>query len=152
MDKLKGIEHLKNSMTRMVSIPAEEWAAYEKHLAAHSFGKNAFLVRAGEVVSHFYFISQGLVRLFYTTEDGKEFNKHFAMEHQIAGSSFSFLNRSLCEFSVQALEDTETIVLPDLAVSKYFQTRHPCWERLARLNAEHVLFVKEAREKELLLD
>jgi CRP-like cAMP-binding protein len=33
-----------------------------------------------------------------------------------------------------------------------FYDRHACWERLGRKNAEQLVLIKEAREKELLLD
>ena len=152
MEKLKGVQQLKKELTRIASIPDSEWELYEQHLSEKTFEKSTFLVRAGDVVKNFYFITSGLVRFFYTTEDGKEFNKHFAMENDFAGSFYSFLNHSPCEFTIQALEFTQAIVLPDLSTSKAFHDRHPCWELLGRKNAEGVLFIKEAREKELLLD
>jgi hypothetical protein len=74
------------------------------------------------------------------------------MENGVAGSYYSFLTDSPCGFSIQALEETETIVLPDLDTLNDLHDRHPCWERLSRKNVENLVFIKEAREKELLLD
>jgi CRP-like cAMP-binding protein len=116
-----------------------------------SFEKHAYLVRAGDVVENFYFILDGLVRFFYSTEDGKEFNKYFAMESGFAGSFHSLVLQVPCGFFIQALEDTHTLVLPNRLLRELYD-RHPCWERLGRGNAEHLLLIKEARERELLLD
>jgi CRP-like cAMP-binding protein len=103
------------------------------------------------VAGSFFFIVQGLVRFFYLTEDGKEFNKHFAMENRYAGSFHSFVLNEPCGFSIQAMEKTRTLVLPYQLLSELYE-RHACWERMGRTNAERLALIKEAREKELLLD
>jgi CRP-like cAMP-binding protein len=103
------------------------------------------------VAENFYFITRGLVRFFYCTRDGKEFNKHFAMENDFAGSFHSLVLNEPCPFFIEALEKTETIVLP-VNILNQFYDRHACWERLGRKSAERLVLIKEAREKELLLD
>jgi CRP-like cAMP-binding protein len=151
MRNLTGLEQFRKVMTNMVSIPDTEWECLVPHLSERTFEKNSYLVRAGDVVNNFYFIVKGLVRFFYCTEDGKEFNKHFAMENGFAGSFHSFVLHAPCGFYIQALEHTTTIVLPNRTLHALYD-RHACWERLGRKNAEHLLLIKEAREKELLLD
>lgn len=147
----RGLEQLKHIMTKMASIPEDEWEYFVQYLSERTFEKNDYLVRAGDVVNNFYFILNGLVRFFYCTEDGKEFNKHFAMENRFAGSFHSFILHMPCGFFVEALEQTTTIVLPNRVLHALYD-RHACWERLGRKNAEQLLLIKEAREKELLLD
>ena len=151
MEKNQTIALFKNIIDKVVSVPEDEWAQFVPHLSFRTFDKNSFLVSAGEVVLNFYFILNGLVRFFYSTEDGKEFNKHFAMENGFAGSFHSLVRRAPCGFYIQALEKTETIVLPNHILNAFYD-RHPCWERIGRKMAEQLLLIKEAREKELLLD
>jgi len=151
MKNPKGLEQFKHTVTKMVSIPEREWESFAPHLSERTFEKSDYLVRAGDVVENFYFIIKGLVRFFYCTEDGKEFNKHFAMENGFAGSFHSLVLNVPCGFFIQAIEKTETIVLPNRILNAFYD-RHACWERLGRKNAEYVLLLKEAREKELLLD
>jgi CRP-like cAMP-binding protein len=115
------------------------------------FEKNDYLIRAGDVAKNFYFIIEGLVRFFYSTEDGKEFNKSFAVENGYAGSFHSLILQAPCGFFIQTLERTNTLVLPNQLLRELYE-RHSCWERLGRRNAENMVMVKEAREKELLLD
>jgi CRP-like cAMP-binding protein len=147
----RGLEQFKNSVDKMVSVPEEEWEYFVQHLAERTFEKNDYLVRAGDVAHNFYFIVTGLVRFFYCTEDGKEFNKHFAMENGFAGSFHSLVLNVPCGFFIQALEKTETILLPNRVLNEFYD-RHACWERLGRKHAENLVLIKEAREKELLLD
>jgi CRP-like cAMP-binding protein len=151
MKNQSGLEQFKHIVEKMVSVPESEWDHFVQHLSARTFEKNDYLVSAGEVVNNFYFISKGLVRFFYCTEDGKEFNKHFAMENGFAGSFHSLVLQEPCGFFIQALEKTETIVLPNRVMNEFYD-RHACWERLGRKNAEQLVLIKEAREKELLLD
>ncbi len=147
----QGLNQLRQTIGRTASVPEDEWHHFSQHLSERTFEKNDYLVRAGEGVDNFYFILTGLVRFFYCTEDGKEFNKSFAMENNFAGSFQSLILGQPCGFFIQALEKTETIVLPHRVLTAFYD-RHPCWERIGRKNAEQVLLLKEAREKELLLD
>jgi len=147
----KGLEQFRNTGEKMASIPQSEWESFVQHLSERTFEKNDFLVSAGEVANNFYFITSGLVRFFYCTEDGKEFNKHFAMENGYAGSFHSLVLGEPCGYFIQALERTETIVLPHQVMNEFYD-RHPCWERIGRRNAENLAIFKEMREKEFLLD
>ncbi len=147
----KGLEQFRKTADNVVCIPQGEWEAFIQHLSERAFEKDSFLVNAGEVANNFYFIASGLVRFFYCTEDGKEFNKHFAMENGFAGSFHSLVLGEPCGYFIQALERTETIVLPNQVLNEFYD-RHSCWERIGRRNAENLAISKEMREKEFLLD
>ena len=151
MQNQKGLENFKRIVDQIASVPESEWELFVRHLSVRTFVKNDYLVRVGDVAHNFYFINKGLVRFFYCTEDGKEFNKHFAMENGFAGSFHSLILQEPCGFFIQALEKTETIVLPNRVLNEFYD-RHACWERIGRKNAELLVLIKEAREKELLLD
>jgi CRP-like cAMP-binding protein len=151
MKSQKGIEKFKSFIDQRLSVPETEWEYVAGYLSDHTFEKKDYLVRSGDVVDNFYFINTGLVRFFYCTEDGKEFIKHFAMENGFAGSFHSLMLHEPCGFFIQALERTETIALPNQLLNELYD-RHTCWERFGRKMAEHLVLIKEAREKELLLD
>jgi CRP-like cAMP-binding protein len=148
----QSLERLRQSLIEIqVSIPKDEWEYFASHLRECSFEKDEYLIQAGEVAQNFYFIVEGLVRFFYSTEDGKEFNKSFAMQGGYAGSFHSLILQAPCGFFIQALERTTALVLPNPLLRELYG-RHACWERLGRRNAENLVLIKEAREKELLLD
>lgn len=151
MKDQKGLEKFKSFIDQRLSIPEAEWEYVVGYLSERTFEKKDYLVRSGDVVDNFYFINTGLVRFFYCTEDGKEFNKHFAMENGFAGSFHSLMLHEPCGFFIQALERTETIALPNNLLNELYD-RHACWERFGRKMAEYLVLIKEAREKELLLD
>jgi len=116
-------------------MPVEEWERLLPFLSEKEFGRQEYLARAGEVLENFYFIESGLVRMFYATEDGKEFNKFFAKELEYFGSFHSLVLNQPCGFFLQALEHTNAIVLPNHAIRSLYD-KHPCWERVGRKSAE----------------
>lgn len=134
----------------MSEIPDKEWAYFSARLRQRNFDAEELLIRAGEPVTEFYFIVKGLVRYFYLTQDGKEFNKLFAVNNDFVGSFSYKIPNEPCPFSAQALEQTETVVLPVKIIEKAYN-RHPAWERVGRLHAEKMALTKELREKDFLL-
>jgi CRP-like cAMP-binding protein len=146
-----AMAQFKATLAAFAEIPESEWTYAVSFMTTRTFESGAYLVREGEYLDCFYFIVKGLVRFYYATEDGKIYNKHFAMENGFAGSLRCFVLRAPCPFYIQTLEPTETIVLPHHQLLKQLD-RHPCWERLMRKNAEQLVLLKEDREKAFLLD
>ena len=149
--KHQDLDKLKRTFSQIVSIPADEWEFIAPYFYERTFSKNEFIVRDGELLNNFYFIINGLFRYFYSTISGKEFNKHFALENSFSGSLRTFVLNKPVEFSIQALEKTETLALPNKVLTESFN-RHICWERIGRLYAQQLALTKELREKEFLLD
>jgi CRP-like cAMP-binding protein len=145
------LQKLKNVIDTMADVPEEEWAYFSGNLTARCFHKNQLLIHADEPVTDFFFINTGLVRFFYLKEEGKEFNKAFAMENDFVGSFSSMISDTPCRYSVQALEKTEVLVIPVHIIQNGYN-RHPAWERIGRRHAERVAVKKEIREGEFLLD
>ena len=78
--------------------------------------KNDFLVRAGQINSHVYFIKSGLIRCYYRKEDAKtgsnrEISIHFFMENDIIASTWSFIHQKPGSEWMVALEDCTVTVL-----------------------------------------
>ncbi len=147
----KSFARFKAVVESRIAVPDSEWEFLRPQLVECWFEKNQYMVHAGEVANNFYFIVSGLVRFFYSTLDGKEFNKYFAMEDGFAGSFHSLVLGAPCGYFIQALETTNAVILPNSLMHQLY-TRHPCWERMGRMTAENLVLIKEAREKELLLD
>ena len=146
-----GLRKLKDFVDKLADVSEEEWAYFSGKLTEKIFDKNQLLFEAGEPVPDFFFIIKGLVRFFYLTEEGKEFNKAFAMENEFAGSFSAMIFDAPCRYYVQALEKTVALVLP-IRLIKDVYDRHPAWERVGRRHAESVAVKKEIREGEFLLD
>lgn len=62
------------------------------------------IIRAGEQQQYIFLIEQGLVRYYYTSPEGKEWNKAFFREGQLVGSISAQLTQSPCRFTIEAIE------------------------------------------------
>ena len=85
---------------------AERWLAnmFVKTCDAHEF-----LVHAGDHSDVLYLLDSGLVRLFYTTPDGKERNKAFYTGGDVTGPVSAAMTAMPAPFSIQCLEPSELI-------------------------------------------
>jgi CRP-like cAMP-binding protein len=151
IDLQSSLTMVRSGMEAFAPIPEEEWRHLLPMLSLEAFPESEYLVRAEELSTHFYFLVYGLVRLYYLTEDGKEFNKNFAVGGALVGSFQGLVLHQPSGYFIQALERTEAIALPIAAMVAGYD-RHPCWERIGRRCAEQLALQKEAREKEFLLD
>lgn len=146
-----GLQKLKNFIDKLAVVPEKEWDYFSERLTERIFNKQQLLFQAGEPVTDFFFITKGIVRFFYLTEAGKEFNKAFAIENEFVGAFSTLIFNAPCRYSVQALKKTAVLVIP-VSLIKDSYDRHPAWERVGRRHAESVAVKKEIREGEFLLD
>jgi len=149
--KNQALKLLRESIQYDVTIPDSEWDYAAKHFQIATFPKNSFLVKAGDYLDRVFSICSGLVRYYYITDSGKEFNKYFVMDNRFFGSFSSLFHRMPCGFFIQALENTEVLVITRASLEMMY-SRHSCWERLGRLAAMSFICHMEKREKEFLLD
>ncbi len=148
---LPGLTALKQVIDNLSHVPEQEWAYLASRIREGAYGPGELLISAGEPMTHFFFIVKGLVRFFYTTDDGKEFNKTFVPENHFAGSFGAETLQEPCRFSIQALERTTALLIPVQVIREGYD-RHHSWERVGRKMAERVAISKILREGEFLLD
>lgn len=84
-------------------------AALLGRLSAREFAQGDMVLRAGELSDTLYLLESGLVRLYYTTPDGRERNKAFYAGGEITGPVSAAMTGSAAPFSIQCLEDTRAL-------------------------------------------
>ena len=118
---------------------------HQQHLS-----KGAYFAQAGMVAKTFALMTEGLVRVFYRTASGTEYNKHFFMAPATIGAYSSLVTGKPNLINQQALTDC-TIWVADYAEFNDLCNRFPDLERVARRNAELYFAEKEQREIELVM-
>lgn len=141
---------LKDKFTKLALIPEEEWKYVESLFQELSFNKNEHLLNAGDVTDSMYLILEGLTRSYFIDSEGKEFNKIFQAEGDIASAYVELLNQIPSRLNIQALENTKVLKIHFKKIQELYQ-RHPCWNEIGRKIAENFFIVKEQREYEFLL-
>ena len=86
--------------------PASPWL---QDMNPRHFAADDYLVHAGDGGDTLFILLTGLVRLFYTTPDGRERNKAFYRSGQMTGPVSAAMTSTPAPFSIQALEPTETL-------------------------------------------
>lgn len=121
---------------QMAPIPQDEWLHLEDHLELTTFKKGDFLAEQGGESHRIAFILTGCFRHFYLTSCGKEYNDNFLFEGDFCSSLYSFVNKIPSLVSIQALEDTQALILCHnfLREEVYSWGKH--WETIGRLQIE----------------
>jgi len=74
--------------------------------------KRQYLLQEGDVWRYNAFISKGLVRTFRVDEKGQEHIIQFSSENWWTGDRQSYITDSPARYNIEALEDTEVILIP----------------------------------------
>lgn len=115
------------------------------------FIRKQYLLNIGETWQDIFFITSGAVRLFYTSEDGREFNKGFYFDQQFAWPIAPIARNEPSRFTIAAMQDTE-VLAGDFQVFRSLLQEFGCWEKFALSQAEWLAEQKVLREAEFLLD
>ncbi len=107
------------------------------NLSTAQFRKGDFLLREGEISSSFYFNLQGCIRLFYNV-DGEEKTAFFYTEGSFISSYESFVQQKPARHALQAIEDSEVVVLSWEASNRLLSAA-PTFDFLARMIMEEEL-------------
>jgi CRP/FNR family transcriptional regulator, anaerobic regulatory protein len=119
-------------------LSPESIEALMPFLVQKSFAKKEFLVRQGNVSNEMHFVLSGCVREYFEDANADEINTWFGFENAVAVSTYSFFSQKPSLTNIQALEDTETIVIKHEDIHKLYNQFHEI-ERLGRLLAEQYL-------------
>jgi CRP-like cAMP-binding protein len=132
-----------------LALPPDEVEEFCSLFSERHYARGQFLAEEGKMSWMIGFISQGLVRFYLNTYEGKEFNQTFKKEGQLIADYVSALANEPSPLFIQAIEPT-TILQADYRKVKEMYSKHRDWERLGRLIIEENFLIKFRRETTLL--
>ena len=112
--------------------------------------KNEFFVQEGKYAGQIGFLKKGIVRAFFSNQEGKEYSKQFFVGPSIIGAYSSLLTKQPNRIAQQALTDCFVLVA-DFAKIEALYDKHQDLERLGRKIAEYYFLEKEQKEIEMAL-
>lgn len=127
----------------------EPFAAWLEAMHLRSVSAGEHLVQQGESNSHLFYVNSGLLRLYYTTPDGKERNKAFYVEGAMLGAVSAAIRKQPASFAIQALEDCQ-LVQAEFSTLFADAHRHPVTARTLIDLMAGAFIRNEAREAMLL--
>jgi len=139
---------LVESVRELYPLPHDEAHAYARQFRLKTLSKNEFFLREGEPAVLVGFVTEGVVREFFTNRNAREFNKNFALKGDFTGSYYDLIRQGPSTVSIQALAETEILVAPFQKVSEIFESSYH-WQCYARKFVESLFMKKARRENEL---
>lgn len=113
--------------------------------------RGEYFVHAGSTCDSVALVNRGVARLFYTREDGREFNKGFVVAPDFMAVLDALITQEPSRLSIQALTPMQVLVAPYAQLAAFFD-RDVYWQRVQRRIVEQVYVKKVRREASLLMD
>lgn len=144
------MNELKDVIDYIIPLKPEESNAFEEIFGLTELKKGDFLAKSGRKERIFGFVKSGVLRAYFTSKEGIEYNKTFFLENEFAGAYSSLVTRNVNYIDIQALEDS-VLLTANYSDLLAIYDRFPRLERMARTIAEQYFVEKEKRELELVL-
>ena len=130
---------LRTHIEKRVHLMDEEFEVSSKFFIPKKLRKNQFLLNEGEICTHIGFVNSGCLREYTIDNKGTEHIVQFAIEDWWVSDLHSFLSGEPAEFNVDALQDSEVLLLEKSARDELLDNC-PKMERFFRLliEANHV--------------
>lgn len=130
------LAQLKRFVQEFVNPNDEEWGNFTSKLILRNYPKKSYFLREGEVCRYVGFINSGLFRA-YKVRESREVTHFFPIEGFYVTDYSSFLNRTPSPDTIEALEDSEVLLLSHNDMHECYQKYH-VWERFGRLISEYL--------------
>lgn len=142
------MEPFKVAIRRMIAVSDQEMESFLTRGRIKTFKAKEFLAHQGSVSNDVFFISRGITRSLLIDKDGYEHTIHFSLENQFIADYASFLLQSPASNSIQALEETEVVVMSrDMIEWGYKNLAEG--DRLGRIIAEYYFIYFDSRIKNM---
>lgn len=140
------MEPLIAAIRNMITISDEELTHFLELCYARKFEAKEFLSKQGEISNEIFFITKGITRSTIIDHKGEEHTIHFSPEYQFVADYTSFMLKIPATNNIQAIEDTEVIVLPRQVIDWGYQHLAQ-GDKMGRLIAEYYFIYFDNRLK-----
>lgn len=144
-----SLKSLRVVLSRLGDLSATAWDDARSRFYEYQLDSGEFFLEAGEIAQYSGFVIEGVLREFFITLKGQEFNKNFNLEGEFSGSLFDLITEEPSTASIQALTPVRLLICRFADLQDLYN-RHKEWERIGRLLAENLFMIKARREWEFL--
>lgn len=128
---------LKKFISNYTSLDTAEMDSITNKFTVKKVKKHDYLLREGQVCKDIVFVQEGCLRLYYVSKD-VEVSVWFSFKHSSAIEISSFLSGKPSNYFLQAIEDSEILVLPKTELNKLYRTQ-PKMQEMMRMFLEDVV-------------
>jgi CRP-like cAMP-binding protein len=139
-------EELFKNIRQKIDITEKEEELCRSLFIPKKFRKRQYLLQQGDVCKYTTFVEKGLLRSYVVDDKGTELIMQFAPEGWWIGDMYSTLTGEISEYNIDAIEDTETLLLTNPAYEQLMQ-QAPVFERYFRLLIQNSFIALQRRLK-----
>lgn len=136
----------KDHINKFSRLSDDEFIEVLNYFKQQTFAKKKNLLNEGQNCNSIYFVLKGLLRKFFINEKGVEQTTEFAIENWWMTDSFAFLHESTTEFYIQAVEQTDLLVIHRGAYYRMLE-KHPAMEKYFRCVYQKAYAMAQMRVK-----
>lgn len=140
------MEQIKQVMRQMINVTEVELTDFLSLVNTKNFKRQEMLSLPNNIPDDIFFINKGLIRVLITDNEGIDHTIHFALENQFIADYSNFIQQKPGMYSLQALEDTEVVVLPRKAIEWGYKNLTE-GQKMGRLVAEYYFIYQDDRIK-----
>ncbi|MES2616701.1 MAG: Crp/Fnr family transcriptional regulator [Bacteroidota bacterium] len=140
------MDQIRRVMKQMINVSEDELKNFLDQTITKTFKRQTIISAPDAIPNNIYFINRGLIRVLITDHEGTEHTIHFALENQFIADYSNFIQQQPSFYSLQALEDTEVVVLPRSAI-EWGYTHLTEGQKMGRLIAEYYFIYQDDRIK-----
>ena len=138
------VQLLLNNISKFIHLTGEEQDVLQKYLQPKSLKRKQFLLHEGEICRYSAFVTSGCLRGYTVDKNGIEHVLSFAPPDWWIADLYSLFSQKPGTLNIEALEDTETILLSKANQEKLY-TEVPKFERFFRILTEKSLVANQQR-------
>ncbi len=138
------MKQIKEAIKQLISISETEMEYFLRDCKIKTFKKKAVLCKPNEIATKIFFINKGIIRVKIVDNKGTEHSIHFAFENQFIASYSSFLQESKSIYALEALEDTEVVIMPKSTIDWGYENLQE-GQKMGRLIAKNLFMLQDNR-------
>jgi CRP-like cAMP-binding protein len=137
-------EVLFQKLNEKVQLTAEEKELAKTFFLPKKLRKRQYLLQEGDMSKYVAFVEKGMLRSYTVDEKGTEHIIQFAFEGWWIGDQYSFLTGEPSQYNIDALEDSELLLLSKTAEEQLLD-RIPKMERYFRILLQNHVIATQRR-------
>jgi len=137
-------EVLFEKLDEKIKLSEEEKELCKSFFTPKKLRKRQYILQEGDVCKYVTFVEKGMLRSYTIDEKGNEHIMQFAFEGWWISDHFSFLTGEPAIYNIDALEDSELLLLSKQAEEQLME-RVPKFERYFRILLQNNLIATQRR-------
>jgi|SRR6185437_3344501 len=138
------VDRLLTNISKYVHLDEKEKEIFLAYLKAKNFKRKEILLYEGDICKYSTFVTSGCLRSYTVDKNGVEHVLSFAPPGWWIADMYSLISQKPGTLNIEALEDTETILLSKTDQEKLY-IEIPKFERFFRILTENSLVANQQR-------